>query len=230
MTDTNGTNGPAGGENANLATQQDGSSSSIDASTIFNALKDYPEFQKFVASQAQSKHDKRINKIEKTVGGLAEQIAQVDKLTESGLPRDFAIQWLEMQNSQAQGLPGGAFEAGGQTETQGGTGVDDGQDDKAFEQVAQSMGFDPNGPEVLLVRREGGTPFEKAQKLASLKAQGKPVEPNRAATLSTNAGQPAASADLRAKYEAELQEIGYGKPNQVQILKEKYRKQGLDIF
>lgn len=209
---------------------QPDSSPSIDAETIFNSLKDYPGFQQFVKSQAQSKHDKRIGRIEKQLG-LSETMAEVDRIqSETGMPREFAIQWYEMQRQQAQAVtpevdPTVVPDASaGQAQVAG-------QDNPVLQQ-AVDLGLDPNGPEVINVLREGGSQVEQIRKLtASWKAgQAAPVAPNPAATMPTSTGSPPAQPPLQAQYEAERDAIGLGKPMEIQALKEKFRAQGLNIL
>lgn len=233
MPNTNPSDGQApagdGTANPNTSTPPADSPPSIDAAEIFNALQAYPGFQEFVKSNAQSKHDKRINQIEKTLG-LADQVAAVDKLTAEGLPRDFAIQWLEMQNKQAQTpaveqpapvVP--VVDAVGQT-------VVTGQDNPVIQQ-AVDLGLDPNGPEVIQVLREGGNPVEQIRKLTSTwkAAQTAQVAPNPAATMTTSVGSPA-NVNLENQYIAERDALGLGKPVEFQALKDKYRKAGLNIL
>jgi hypothetical protein len=229
MPDNNPSDGPVGGDGtANPNTSQPADSPpSIDAAEIFNALQGYDKFQQFVKSQAQSKHDKRISKIEETLG-LAEQMAQVDELEAQGLPRNFAIQWLETQSKLAQGQPE-VQEPSVAPVAPAGQQVAPVQDDPVTA-VAKDLGLDPNSADVLSVRQEGGSEVEQIRKITSKFAGGQAVQPNPAATMTTTTGQPAQQPNLQAQYEAERDALGLGKPIEFNALKEKYRKQGLDIL
>ena len=229
MTETDPSGGQVSGDgtvNPNPSQTAD-SQPSIDAAEIFNALQAYPAFKAFVASQAQSKHDKRIHKIE-TKLGLAEQIAEVDALEAQGLPRELAVQWYEMRNSQVQAQP----ETVDPSVVQGspaGQQANPGQDD-VVSQVAKDLGLDPNGPEVTEILRTGGTQVEQISKLTSKFAEKAGVVANPAATMTTSTGQPVQAANLEAQFAAERDALGMGHPMEFQALKDKYRKLGLDIL
>ena len=229
MPDTNPSGGQTGGDGtADPNTSQTADSQpSIDAAEIFNALQAYPAFKAFVASQAQSKHDKRIHKIEESLG-LAEQVAQVDALEAQGLPRELAVEWLEMRKAQAQGQAQ-TQETGVVQPAPVGKQATGGQDD-VVSQVAKDLGLDPNGPEVTEILRAGGTQVEQISKLTSGFAQKAAVTANPGATMTTTTGQPAQTANLEAKFAEERDALGMGHPMEFQALKDKYRKLGLDIL
>lgn len=220
--DSGQTTGP-GDANANVQGDAD-SQNSLSAQDLFNSLKGLPEFQKYVASQAQSKHDKRIGKIENKQEGFEGQLARFTSLTDGGLSPEVAMQFMELQGEQAQ-------PAVVETETDPTkvpvAGQPAGQEVPNVQAVITAMGLQ-NDVRAQNVIKEGGDYAYQVGRLANIAAAGA-VQANPAAVMPVVQGQPVQQQTLFQQYEARRDAIGLGNPQAIIELQTEFRALGLNI-
>ncbi len=219
----------AGTETQDQVSQTDDKQSSSTTVTLETVLQKLVDLDKQVRGLQKVK-DKGTNRLQKQVQAQAEQLKKVAAYIERyGSPEEAARQIA------LDGLLGDAGDDDDEPEVPA-------SDDKSKSKQAASvdvddelltlLGIEPNDPELMRRIKDGMSQLDAAKAVANAKRSSQSSA--SAAALGPGGGGQAAEtkmAALRSQYDEETAKLGRPAPiHQLEEIKRKYRKQGLDVW
>ena len=194
--------------------------------TLAEVLQQVKELQGHIRS-LQGEKDKAVNRVQTEVRTLAEQMARYEKYRARFNDPDEAVRQMQIDDLLAQDRAG-APQAQAPQQVQAGSrptaaGVD-------YTAILNSMGLDPNSPDVVRLMTENSSPVEVINGFASLKQRAERAQQQQApvnpAPLPGAGGAAASSAAIAIaeEYESRKKTIRAGDVDALYRLKLEYRE------
>lgn len=197
-----------------------------DIDTFVTALLEHDGFNQALSRATQAQKDRRFQKLENKQRTFEEQLAEYQELTtgEGAVSPAVAMKLMNLSPAEAQVTVDAQAQA-----------KETGQPKLVYDAVLTSMNLEPNDPAVREILAAGGdyaTTIQSFATLANAKAQASAAQAASPAvgTLPGTGGGQASGADLEAQYRAEANKVRQGDITGLEIVKQKYRKLGLQVY
>jgi len=203
--------------------------SAADVEAIVEAL--LPHIDERVQRATQSTKDKRIAKLQGSVDGFAEQLAELEELKGHGWSQEQALDIMGLQGQPLATMPGGSTDTATPT---GEVGIHaDGTDPQASvvdtKTILTATGLDANDPDVITLIGKGANAEGYIALAAQRKAQPE-TEPNAAQALPVGGGATVTESTLEettaelqaalAKVPVDIKKVRELKAKQAELLKQ----------